>query len=53
MKIEEYKELYKLINKYKEEIDPDLYSIKNDLEFVIISIRNNALEKYNIVMESK
>lgn len=48
---EEYKELYKLINKYKHEVDPEKYGIKNDLEFVIISIRNNALEKYNMIME--
>lgn len=50
----EVKQLYRLLNKYKAVISQsDKYEVKNDLEFVIINVRNLALEKFNLILKEE
>ena len=50
----ELKQLYRLLNKYKAVISQsDKYEVKNDLEFVIINVRNLALEEFNLILKEE
>lgn len=48
------KELYRLLNKYKAVISQtDKYEVMNDLEYVIFSVRNLALDKFNLILKEE
>lgn len=49
----EYQQLYSLLNKYKGVVKPSQYELKNDLEFVIIGVRNSALEEFNLILKEE
>lgn len=50
---QEYKDLHRLLCKYKSVLDPDEYELKNDIEFVIMDVRTSALDNCNITLKEE
>ena len=53
MNKEDYQQLFNLLQKYKSVLDPDEYELKNDIEFIIIDVRNSALENYGLILKGE